>query len=68
MFFFLVQLLGFMVVASGPTMVWVSVAPSKWVLSQWVAAWVCCLGFFFFFFGVDGRLWVGGGGGGVKCV
>ena len=24
---------------------------------------------FFFFFGVDGRLWVaGGGGGGVRCV
>ena len=23
--------------------------------------------FFFFFFGVDGRLWVGGGGG-VRCV
>ena len=24
--------------------------------------------FFFFFFGVDGRLWVVGGGGGVRCV
>ena len=24
--------------------------------------------FSFSFFGVDGRLWVGGGGGGVKCV
>ena len=23
---------------------------------------------FFFFFGVDGRLWVASGGGGVKCV
>ena len=56
-----------MVVASGPTMGWVTMAPSKWVLGQWVAAWVCCLGFFFFFFGVDSRLWVGGGGG-VKCV
>ena len=68
-FFFLVQLLGFMVMASGPTVGWVSMASSKWVLGQWVAAWVCCLGFFFFFFffGVDDRLWVGGGGG-VKCV
>ena len=26
------------------------------------------LGFFFFFLGVDGRLWVTGGSGGVKCV
>ena len=36
-------------------------------LGQWVAGWVCCLGFFL---GVDGKLWVvtGGGGGGVKCV
>ena len=70
-FFFLVQLLGFVVVAGGPTVGWVSVAPSKWVLGQWVAAWICCLGFFFFFFGVDGRLWVAGGGcggGGVRCV
>ena len=71
-FFFLVQLLGFVVVAGGPTVGWVSVAPSKWVLGQWVAAWVCCLGFFFFFFGVDGRLWVTGGGcgggDGVRCV
>ena len=69
-FFFFVQLLGFMVVAGGLTVGWVSVAPSEWVLGQWVAAWVCCLGFFFFsFFGVDGRLWVtGGGGGGVRCV
>ena len=79
-FFFLVQLLGFVVVAGGspmevvevvvaggPTVGWVSVAPLKWVLGQWVAAWVCCLGFFFFFFGVDSRLWVGGGGG-VKYV
>ena len=24
--------------------------------------------FFFSFFGVNDRLWVGGGGGGVKCV
>ena len=48
-FFFLVQLLGFVVVAGGPTVGWVSVAPSKWVLGQWVAAWVCCLGLFFFF-------------------
>ena len=31
-----------------------------WCLTVWV--------FFFFFFGVHGRLWVGGGGGGVKCV
>ena len=69
-FFFLVQLLGFVVVAGGPTMGWVFVAPSEWVLGQWVAAWVCCLGFFFFFFflGVDGRLWVAAGGGGVRCV
>ena len=35
-------------------------------LGQWVAGWDCCPGFFFFF-GVDGRLWVGGGGG-VRCV
>ena len=71
-FFFLVQLLGFVVVAGGATVGCVSVAPSEWVLGQWVAAWVCCLGFFFFFFGVDGRLWVTGGGcgggGGVRCV
>ena len=70
-FFFLVQLLGFVVVTGGPTVGWVSVALSKWVLGQWVATWVCCLGFFFFVFGVDGRLWVAGGGcggGGVKCV
>ena len=36
------------------------------------AAWVCFLtggcGVFFFFFGVDSRLWVIGGGGGVRCV
>ena len=78
-FFFLVQLLGFMVVtggptvevvevvvAGGPTVGWVSVAPLEWVLGQWVVVWV----FFFFFLGVDGRLWVasGGGGGGVRCV
>ena len=74
-FFFLVQLLGFVVVAGGPTVGWMSVAPLEWVLGQWVAAWVCCLGFcflfwFFFFLGVDGRLWVasGGGGGGVRCM
>ena len=61
--FFLVQLLGFVVMASGPTVEvvevvvaggstvgWVSMAPSEWVLGQWVAGWVCCLGFFFFFF------------------
>ena len=46
-FFFLVQLLGFVVMVSGPMMGWVSVAPSEWVLGQWVAAWVFCLGFFF---------------------
>ena len=59
-FFFLVQLLGFVVVASGPTvevvevvvaggpmMGKVFVAPSEWVLGQWVVAWVYCLGFFF---------------------
>ena len=77
--FFLVQLLGFMVVtggptvevvevvvASGPTVGWVSVAPLEWVLGQWVVVWV----FFFFFLGVDGRLWVasGGGGGGIRCM
>ena len=69
-FFFLVQLLGFVVVAGGPTVGWVFVAPLEWVLGQWVVAWVCYLGFFFFFFfflSVDGRLWVAGGGG-VKCV
>ena len=37
-FFFLVQLLGFVVVevvvTGGPTVGWVSVAPSKWVLGQ----------------------------------
>ena len=49
-FFFLVQLLGFVVVTGGPTVGCVSVAPSKWVLGQWVATWVCCLGFFFFCF------------------
>ena len=55
------------VVAGGSTVGWVSMAPSEWVLGQWVAGWVCCLGFFL---GVDGKLWVvtGGGGGGVKCV
>ena len=47
-------------------------------LGDWFGVWVIgiglwCLvfdglGFFFFFFGVHGRLWVGGGGGGVKCV
>ena len=63
-FFFLVQLRGFVVVAGRPTVGWVSVASSKWVLGQWVVAWVF---FFFFFFGVDGRLWVGGSGG-VRCV
>ena len=83
-FFFLVQLLGFVVMAGGPTVEvvevvvaggsmvgWVSMASSEWVLGQWVAGWVCCLGFFFFFFlGVDGKLWVvtGGGGGGVRGV
>ena len=46
-FFFWVQLLGFVVMVSGPMMGWVSVAPSEWVLGQWVAAWVFCLGFFF---------------------
>ena len=66
-FFFFVQLLGFVVVAGGPTMGWVSVAPLECVLGQWVGAWVFL--FFFFFFGVDSRLWVGGGGGGgVRCV
>ena len=53
-FFFLVQLLGFVVVAGGPTVEvvevvvaggptvgWVFVAPSEWVLGQWMAAWVC---------------------------
>ena len=50
------------VVAGGPTVGWVYVAPSKWVLGQWVAAWG-----FFFFCGVDGRLWVASGSG-VKCV
>ena len=67
-FFFFVQLLGFVVVAGGPTVGWVSVAPLECVLGQWVAAWVFL--FFFFFFGVDSRLWVGGGGGGggVRCV
>ena len=29
---------------------------------------VFSLGFFCFFFGVNGRLWVVSGGGGVKCV
>ena len=46
-------------------------------LGDWFGVWVIgiglwCLVFdglgFFFFFGVHGRLWVGGGGGGVKCV
>ena len=41
------------VVASGPTMGWVSVAPSEWVLGQWVPAWVCYLGFFFLVLTVD---------------
>ena len=49
-FFFLVQLLGFVVMAAGPTvevmevvvvgrpmMGWVSVAPSEWILGQWVS-------------------------------
>ena len=49
-FFFLVQLLGFVVVAGGPMVGWVYVASSEWVLGQWVAAWVCCLGFFIFIF------------------
>ena len=62
------------VVVGGSTVGWMSMAPSEWVLGQWVAGWVCCLGFFFFFLGVDGKLWVvvggggGGGGGGVRCV
>ena len=34
------------VVASGPMVGWVSVAPLEWVLGQWVVVWV-----FFFFFG-----------------
>ena len=37
-----------------------------WVIGVW-----CLTVWFFFFFwgwGVDGRLWVAGGGGGVKCV
>ena len=77
-FFFFGSATGFVVMASGPTVEvvevvvaggstvgWVSMAPSEWVLGQWVAGWVCCLGFFFF--GVDGKLWVvaGGGSGGV---
>ena len=35
-----------------------------WCLGDW------CLVFdgLFFFLGVDGRLWVAGGGGGVRCV
>ena len=60
------------VVAGGSTVGWVSMAPSEWVLDQWVAGWVCCLGFFFFFFFwvLTVKLWVvvGGGGGGVRCV
>ena len=33
-----------------------------WVIGVWfLTVWV-------FFFGVHGRLWVAGGGGGVKCV
>ena len=35
------------VVAGGPTVGWVSVAPLEWVLGQWVVVWV----FFFFFLG-----------------
>ena len=60
-FFFFGSATGFVVMASGPTVEvvevvvaggstvgWVSMAPSEWVLGQWVAGWVCCLGFFFF--------------------
>ena len=30
--------------------------------------WIFYFFLFFYFFGVDGRLWVGVGGGGVRCV
>ena len=49
-----------------------------WVIGERCGVWVISvglwclvfdgLGAFFFFLGVDGRLWVASGGGGVRCV
>ena len=48
--------------------VWV-IGAGLWCLDDWCLVFDG-LGFFFFFFffGVDGRLWVASGGGGVRCV